>query len=96
MTEHGLPALTDAEAALVEHYARVLALLGRINPARTGSTPAGCRQAADALVSEARALRDALARMQERGEDEVFGTTLARTLRHLDVDRYAARLGTHP
>ena len=96
MSSSPLPALTYAEAEVLERYARVLELLARVNPARTAGTTAACLVSADALVSEARALREALATMVERGEKELFSATLARTLRHLRADERAARLGAGP
>lgn len=87
-----LPALTAAEADLIEHYVRTLELLARVNPARTASTVHGCLVAAQALVSEARALHAALAMMQSRGQDEVCTYVLSRTLRCLEADRHLARL----
>jgi hypothetical protein len=86
-----LPALTRAESELVDRYLEVLDLLGRINPARASDTYGGFR-AAQALVSKAAALRDALALMHERGESQVHGATLARALRVLDGERRGARV----
>jgi hypothetical protein len=86
-----IPGLTAAEADLLEHYVRILELLGRLNPARTASTVHGCL-VGQALVSEARALHAALASMQSRGQDEVFHHVLSRALRHLQADRHLARL----
>lgn len=37
-----LPALTRAEAELIDRYLDVVDLLGRINPARPGDTYRGC------------------------------------------------------
>ncbi len=91
-----MPALTDAEHDVVDCYMTTLKILRRINPARTASSVDGCRNAADALVSESRKLRDALARMQERGEREVFTADLGKALRLLHVDDVVARLGTSP
>lgn len=87
-----LPSLTAAEADLLDHYVRMLELLARVNPAGTASTVHGCLVAAQALISEARALYDALTMMQSRGQDEVFNRVLALTLRHLEADKYLARL----
>jgi len=87
-----LPSLTDAEADLAERYVRILELLARLNPARTASTVHGCLMAAQALISEAKQLHAALTAMQSRGQDEVFNHVLARTLRHLEADKYLARL----
>ncbi len=93
MAEH-LPALTEAEAEVLERYARMLELLARLNPARTASNTRGCLHAAAALVSEARGLQAALARMQERGEEELFNQVLSDALRHLHIDRHIARIAT--
>ncbi|MFH8341829.1 hypothetical protein [Streptomyces sp. AM6-12] len=90
-----LPALTQAEGAVVDHYLAVVDLLGRINPARDGDTYRGLR-AAQALVRRAEELRDALELMHERGEREVYGGTLARALRVLDGERRAARVTLPP
>ncbi|MBU8548418.1 hypothetical protein ACFC5H_03280 [Streptomyces rochei] len=92
-----LPALTRAEAELIDRYLEVVDLLGRINPARDGDTYRGLR-AAQALVGKASALRDALALMHRRGETEVHARTLARALRVLDGERRTARIAIprHP
>ncbi|GHH85154.1 hypothetical protein GCM10018793_52040 [Streptomyces sulfonofaciens] len=86
-----LPALTRAEGELVDRYLEVVDLLGRINPARAGDTYGGLR-AAQALVSKAVALRDALVLMHQRGESELHAETLTRALRVLDGERRAARV----
>jgi hypothetical protein len=86
-----IPALTHAEGELIDRYLEVVDLLGRINPARPGDTYRGLR-AAQALVSKATALREALALMHQRGEHEVHAPTLARALRVLDGERRAARV----
>lgn len=70
-------------------------LIGRINPARPGDTYRGLR-AAQALVSKATALRDALELMHKRGENEVHAPTLARALRVLDGERRAGRVALPP
>ncbi|MEU6811314.1 hypothetical protein ABZ920_20440 [Streptomyces sp. NPDC046831] len=90
-----MPALTHAEGELIDHYLRVADLLGRINPAREGSTYRGLR-AAQALVREAAGLRDALSLMHQRGESELHSTTLARALRVLDGERRTARVTVPP
>ncbi|MFG2308069.1 hypothetical protein ACGFS9_05145 [Streptomyces sp. NPDC048566] len=90
-----LPALTRAEAELIDRYLDVVDLVGRINPARPGDTYRGLR-AAQALVGRATALRDALALMHQRGESEVHASTLARALRALDGERRTARVTTPP
>jgi len=90
-----LPALTRAEGELIDRYLDVVDLLGRINPARHGDTYAGLR-AAQALVSKATELRDALALMHRRGEHELHAETLARALRVLDGERRTARVTVPP
>ncbi|MEU9667616.1 hypothetical protein AB0J81_34325 [Streptomyces bobili] len=90
-----LPALTRAEAELIDRYLEVVDLLGRINPARHGDTYGGLR-AAQALVSRATALRDALTLMHQRGESELHAPTLARALRVLDGERRTARVTMPP
>jgi hypothetical protein len=90
-----LPALTRAEAELVDGYLDVVDQLGRINPARCTDTYAALR-AAQALAAKAVALRDALAVMHQRGESRLHDTTLARALRVLDGERRAARLTVPP
>ncbi|KUF16950.1 hypothetical protein [Streptomyces silvensis] len=86
-----LPALTRAEGEVVDAYLAVVDLLGRINPARAELTYGGLR-AAQALVSRAAELRDALALMHTRGERELQAATLTRALRTLDGERRAARV----
>ncbi|MFE9438928.1 hypothetical protein ACFYO2_07970 [Streptomyces sp. NPDC006602] len=90
-----LPALTRAEGELIDRYLDVVDLLGRINPARHGDTYRGLR-AAQALVTKAAELRDALALMHRRGETEVHADTLARALRVLDGERRTARVTLPP
>ena len=90
-----LPALTRAEAELIDSYLDVVDLLGRINPAHSGDTYRGLR-AAQALVSKAAALRDALELMHQRGESDLHGPTLAQALRVLDGERRTARLTVPP
>ncbi|MEV0226240.1 hypothetical protein [Streptomyces sp. NPDC050704] len=90
-----LPALTRAEAELIDRYLEVVDLLGRINPARAHHTYSGLR-AAQALVDKAGALRDALTLMHQRGEHEVHAPTLARALRVLDGERRAGRVALPP
>ncbi|CAL9585488.1 hypothetical protein SUDANB6_05151 [Streptomyces sp. enrichment culture] len=90
-----LPALTRAEAELIDRYLDVADLLGRINPARPGDTYRGLR-AAQALVGKAAALRDALTLMHQRGESELHAATLARALRLLDGERRTARVTLPP
>ncbi|MEV7078963.1 hypothetical protein AB0N88_10525 [Streptomyces sp. NPDC093516] len=90
-----LPALTRAEAELIDRYLDVVDLLGRINPALPGDTYRGLR-AAQALVGQATALRDALAVMHQRGETELHAGTLARALRVLDGERRTARVTLPP
>ncbi|MEV7794534.1 hypothetical protein AB0O68_21475 [Streptomyces sp. NPDC087512] len=90
-----LPALTRAEAEVIDRYLEVVDLLGRINPACDGATYRGLR-AAQALVGKAVALRDALTLMYERGETELHAATLARALRILDGERRTARVTLPP
>ncbi|MFH8290247.1 hypothetical protein [Streptomyces sp. NPDC018059] len=90
-----LPALTRAEAELIDRYLEVVDLVGRINPARAEHTYGGLR-AAQALVGRATALRDALALMHRRGESEVHAATLAHALRVLDGERRTGRVGVPP
>ncbi|MFH9864072.1 hypothetical protein [Streptomyces sp. NPDC017202] len=90
-----LPALTRAEAELIDRYLEVVDMVGRVNPARRGDTYGGLR-AAQALVSRATALRDALTLMHQRGESELHAPTLARALRLLDGERRTARVTVPP
>ncbi|WP_320784653.1 hypothetical protein [Streptomyces sp. CRN 30] len=90
-----LPALTRAEAELIDRYLDVVDLLGRINPARPGDTYRGLR-AAQALVGRATALRTALELMHKRGESELHAPTLARALRVLDGERRTTRVTVPP
>ncbi|GAA2392766.1 hypothetical protein GCM10010420_16780 [Streptomyces glaucosporus] len=90
-----LPALTRAEADLVDRYLEVVDLLGRINPAR-GRDTYGALRAAQALVGRAVALRDALTVMHDRGEAEIHAATLARALRVLDGPRRASLVSPPP
>jgi hypothetical protein len=90
-----LPALTRAEAELIDRYLDVVDLIGRINPSRPGDTYRGLR-AAQALVGKAAALRDALTLMHQRGESEVHAPTLAQALRVLDGERRANRVTVPP
>ncbi|MFI9757389.1 hypothetical protein ACIHFB_05540 [Streptomyces sp. NPDC051963] len=90
-----LPALTCAEGELIDRYLDVVDLLGRINPAHHGDTYRGLR-AAQALVSKASELRDALALMHQRGETELHAPTLTRAMRVLDGERRTARVIVPP
>lgn len=90
-----LPALTRAEGELVDAYLAVADLLGRINPARCRDTYNGLR-AAQALVSRAAELRDALTLMHARGENEVHTATLDRALRVLDGERRTGLVALPP
>lgn len=90
-----MPALTRAEAELIDRYLEVVDLVGRINPAQPGDTYRGLR-AAQALVGKAAELRDALALMHQRGETELHAPTLARALRVLDGERRTARVTVPP
>jgi hypothetical protein len=87
-----MPALTDAECSVIDHYLAVVDLTARINPARsTGRTYASLRAAQD-LATEARALLEALELMWQRGERELHVPTLTQALRALDGDRRARRV----
>ncbi|MBT3166892.1 hypothetical protein HTV80_27905 [Streptomyces sp. Vc74B-19] len=90
-----LPALTRAEAELIDRYLEVVDQLGRVNPAQSGDTYRSLR-AAQALVGKAVALRDALTSMHRRGESELHAETLARALRVLDGERRTARVTLPP
>ncbi|MBJ3810277.1 hypothetical protein JGB26_24720 [Streptomyces flavofungini] len=90
-----LPALTRAEGEVVDAYLAVVDLVGRINPARAEHTYGGLR-AAQALVSRATELRDALTLMHQRGETVVPAWTRARSMRLLDGERRAARVTVPP
>ena len=87
-----MPALTDAECSVIDHYLAVVDLIARINPARSsGHTYAGLR-AAQSLATEARALLAALELMWKRGERELHVPTLTQALRALDGERRAMRV----
>ncbi|TQJ86497.1 hypothetical protein [Streptomyces sp. SLBN-31] len=90
-----LPALTRAEGELIDRYLDVVDLLGRINPAHHGDTYRGLR-AAQALVTKAAELRDALVLMHQRGETELHAPTLGRAMRVLDGERRTARVTVPP
>ena len=81
-----MPALTDAECSLVDHYLAVVDLLARINPARSTGHAYTCLRAAQSLATEARALLEALELMWERGEREIHVPTLTQALRALDAE----------
>ncbi len=91
MTDVAMPALTSAEAAVVDHYVAALEYLGRINPARADHTHRAL-VAAQALASHATRLRDALALMWECGETTIYNETLVRALHALDAEKRVARL----
>ncbi|MFJ3659669.1 hypothetical protein ACIPPM_04290 [Streptomyces sp. NPDC090119] len=86
-----MPALTDAESRVMDAYVAVLRRLSSVNPAQTTGTYTALR-AAQALVSESRALRDALALMFERNEKEIHARTMAKALESLEGDRLLQRL----
>ncbi|MER7396117.1 hypothetical protein ABT381_11435 [Streptomyces sp. NPDC000151] len=88
-----IPALTEAESKVVDAYVAVLKRLGDANPTQTKGTYTALR-AAQALVSETRALRDALSLMFERQEKEIHVRTMAKALQSLDGDRFLPRLGS--
>jgi hypothetical protein len=91
-----LPALTDAECSLVDHYLAVVDLVARVNPARSNGHTYASLRAAQALAGEARALLAAVELMWERGEREIHVATLTRALRALDGDRRAGRVTLPP
>jgi hypothetical protein len=91
-----MPALTDAECSLVDHYLAVVDLVARINPARGSGHAYRCLRAAQFLATEARALLEALELMWERGEREIHGPTLTQALRALDGERRASRVAIPP
>jgi hypothetical protein len=86
-----MPALTAAEAAVLDRYLAAVDCIAKINPGRTEHTYSALR-AAQALASHAAALRDALALMYERGETYLFAETMAEALRALDAPRRIARI----
>jgi hypothetical protein len=86
-----LPALTRSEGEVVDCYLELVDLLGRINPSRATDTYRALR-AAQALVSRAAALKDALTTMHMRGETELHHATLGRALRVLDGERRSAQV----
>jgi hypothetical protein len=86
-----MPALTSAEAEVVDAYLAVVDYLGWINPIN-GDQTYRALVASQGLAAQAVALRDALAVMWERGETEIHTTTLARALRLLDAQRRIDRL----
>nr|WP_202451199.1 hypothetical protein [Streptomyces sp. SID4948] len=90
-----LPALTRSEGELVDRYLEMVDLLGRINPSRTTDTYTALR-AAQALVSRAVALKDALTTMHLRGETELHHGTLGRALRVLDGERRSGLVAVVP
>jgi hypothetical protein len=87
-----MPALTDAECSLIDHYLAVVDLAARINPARSGGHTHSCLRAAQSLATEARDLLAALELMWARGEREIHVPTLTQALRALDGERRAARV----
>jgi hypothetical protein len=90
-----LPALTRSEGELVDCYLALVDLLGRINPSRGTDTYSALR-AAQALVSRAAALKDALTVMHLRGETELHHATLGRALRVLDGERRSGLVTVAP
>ena len=87
-----MPALTDAECSVIDHYLAVVDLLARINPARSRGHTYTALRAAQSLATEARDLLEALELMWERGEREVHVATLTQALRALDGERRASRV----
>ncbi|MEU2714547.1 hypothetical protein [Streptomyces sp. NPDC007205] len=86
-----IPALTEAESRVVDAYLAVLKRLSELNPAQTTGTYTALR-AAQALVGETRALRDALSLMFERRQKEIHVRTMAKALESLDAHRFLSRL----
>jgi hypothetical protein len=91
-----MPALTDAECSVIDHYLAVVDLVARINPARGTGRTYPCLRAAQDLATEARALLEALELMWARGEREIHVPTLTQALRALDGERRAARVAIPP
>ena len=91
-----MPALTDAECSVVDHYLAVVDLLARINPARARGHAYPALRAAQSLATEARALLEALELMWSRGERELHVPTLTQALLALDGERRAARVTVPP
>ncbi|MBB2914445.1 hypothetical protein FHS43_005757 [Streptosporangium becharense] len=89
--ERPLPALTRAEQDFLNHYLRIIELLGRINPAYAEYTIGGMN-AAQALVSEAVKLREALTLMYDRAETEIHREPLVQALRMLGAEERVRRL----
>ena len=87
-----MPALTDAECSVLDHYLAVVDLVARINPARGSGHTYPCLRAAQSLATEVRELLAALELMWERGEREVHVATLTQALRALDGERRASRV----
>ncbi|GAA2485267.1 hypothetical protein GCM10010406_21920 [Streptomyces thermolineatus] len=90
-----LPALTGAEAEVIDRFLEIVDLLGRANPARSRDTYSALR-AAQALPGRAAALRDALELMHRRGERELHTATMARALRVLDAERRTSSVTLPP
>jgi hypothetical protein len=90
------PALTDAEGAFVDHYLAVVDRVGSMNPANGTTTIHSYLHAAQALVSESRLLLKAIELMAERGEKEIFASTLTRSLLDLDGARRSRRVCVPP
>ena len=86
-----MPALTGAEADLVNAYLATVDYLGRANPT-TNSQTYRAMVAAQGLAAQAAALRDALALMWQRGETEIDTAVFARALRLLDGQRRVDRI----
>ncbi|NJC70521.1 hypothetical protein HC031_12475 [Planosporangium thailandense] len=86
-----MPALTSAEATVVDQFLAIVDDLARINPTRAEHTHRALL-AAQALAAHAAGLRDALALMFERGETVIDGEVLVRALSALEVQRRLARV----
>lgn len=86
------PSLTDAEKDFVDVYLSILDRVGRINPGTGVGKTYSALRAAQALVSDARALREILDLMMRRGEREIFGGVLTRALLEFDGGRRSRRI----
>ncbi|MER6027343.1 hypothetical protein [Streptomyces sp. NPDC001851] len=86
-----IPALTEAESQVIDAYLATLKRLSELNPTQVTGTYTALR-AAQALVAETRALRDALSLMFERQQTEIHVRTMAKALESLDAHRFLARL----
>ncbi|MCK9899149.1 hypothetical protein CC117_02910 [Parafrankia colletiae] len=88
----GIPALTDAEHDLVDHYLALIDRVAAVCPASGPRPTYSLLLGAQALVSEAVRLRTAAELMFERGEREIHASTLAQALQALDGERRCQRV----